>query len=298
MLIETNFRSDKNNREILPMDQSGMPYLCMHTKLNKYMNKDFPWHWHSSFEIDYIKEGSLEFHTTDEIIHMKKGDAVFINSGIMHSYHAVSTENCSLYAHLFDMQFLSGMHNSILEQKYLFPILKSNNLPVLLIQPDNYQNVLMIEKILKLVMLSKEEPYGYEFEIRAELCRLWCLLLENTKEIRAQNIQRNNADVDRIKIMMQYIQEHYMERITLGQIAASANISSRECTRCFQRCIDNSPVNYLNDYRVRMAAQMLVQTGDSILTISENCGFSTSSYFGKVFHETMGCTPLEYRKNK
>lgn len=298
MLIETNFRSDKNNREILPITQPGIPYLCMYTELNKYVSKNFPWHWHSFFEIDYIAEGTLEFHTPDEIIHMKKGDAIFINSGIMHSYYASSDENCTLYAQLFDMQFLSGMHNSILDQKYLFPILKSNNLQVLFIQPDNYQNILMIEKILKMIMLSKEEPYGYEFEIRAELCKFWCLLLEETKEIRMRNVPGNTADVERIKIMIQYIQEHYMERITLDKIAASANISSRECTRCFQRCIDNSPVNFLNNYRVRMAAQMLVQTGDSILTISENCGFSTNSYFGKVFHETMGCTPLEYRKNK
>ena len=47
-----------------------------------------------------------------------------------------------------------------------------------------------------------------------------------------------------------------------------------------------------------MAAQMLLQTGDNIITISENCGFSSNSYFGKVFHESMGCTPMEYRRGK
>ncbi|WP_394916419.1 helix-turn-helix domain-containing protein [uncultured Robinsoniella sp.] len=76
----------------------------------------------------------------------------------------------------------------------------------------------------------------------------------------------------------------------------TANISTRECSRCFQRCIKLSPMNYLNEHRIRMAAQMLLQTNKSIMTISECCGFSSSSYFGKIFQDYMGCTPKNYRK--
>lgn len=142
----------------------------------------------------------------------------------------------------------------------------------------------------------KKEPFGFEFEIRAELCKFWCLFLQETEKIRAKNTLRSSVDEARIKLMMQYVHEHYMEHVTLDDIAASVNISGRECTRCFRRCIDNSPVSYLNAYRVRMAARMLAETSDSILTISEKCGFSTNSYFGKVFREELGCTPMEYRK--
>ena len=130
------------------------------------------------------------------------------------------------------------------------------------------------------------------------MCHFWCMLMKETEEIRSHNTLKNTTDIERIKRMLHYLQEHYTEKITLTDIALSANISERECTRCFQRCIDTSPINYLNTYRVRMAARMLTQTNESILTISENCGFSTSSYFGKVFHRLMGCTPTEYRKEK
>ena len=93
--------------------------------------------------------------------------------------------------------------------------------------------------------------------------------------------------MERLKTMMQFIHACYGEKITLEQIAASAGISPRECSRCFQRCIKISPMNYLNDYRVRMAARLLSQTGRTILSISEQCGFSSSSYFGKLFQKTM-----------
>ncbi|WP_243117307.1 helix-turn-helix transcriptional regulator [Muricomes intestini] len=47
---------------------------------------------------------------------------------------------------------------------------------------------------------------------------------------------------------------------------------------------------------MRAAAKMLLQTNDSIMDIGEKCGFSSNSYFGKVFRESLGCTPKEYRE--
>jgi AraC-like DNA-binding protein len=44
-----------------------------------------------------------------------------------------------------------------------------------------------------------------------------------------------------------------------------------------------------------MAADLLADSAKSIIEISEECGFSSPSYFGKVFREAMGCTPKEYR---
>ncbi|WP_109713767.1 helix-turn-helix transcriptional regulator [Faecalicatena contorta] len=72
--------------------------------------------------------------------------------------------------------------------------------------------------------------------------------------------------------------------------------TARENIQCFQRSIGMSPVNYLNNCRIRMEAKMLLQTANLIMDIGENCGFSSNSYLGKVFRETLGCTPKEYRK--
>ena len=57
-----------------------------------------------------------------------------------------------------------------------------------------------------------------------------------------------------------------------------------------------SPMSYLNNFRIQKAAEMLQQTEHSILFISTTCGFSTSSYFCKVFSAAMHCSPSEYRK--
>lgn len=299
MLSISKFRLDDNHREILDTDSNPFPYICNYAESNPCLDQCFSWHWHPAFEIDYVEEGEFEFKTTEQTITLKKGEAVFINSNVMHDIRPTGkAKDCKLYAHIFDMHFLSGMYNSIFEQTYIVPILKNKQLQAFSICPDHYTAIKMMGNILRMIELAVSEPFGYEFEIRTELGRFWCLLLEDTKPLRSQTSESNQTDIERVKQMMEYIHQHYNKKISLDDISSAASISGRECARCFQRCIHVSPVNYLNEYRIRMAAQMLLQTQDSIITISENCGFSSSSYFGKVFHETMNCTPKEYRQKK
>ncbi len=297
MIFNSNFQSTQKHKEILPIESIEFPYICNYAELNKCIDRSFPWHWHPFLELDYIVDGEIELKTANNIYSVKKGELFFVNSGIMHSISAKNKmSDCKIYAHLFDMHFLSGMHNSLFEQKYLLPILKSVELPVCIIHPDSYRRIRMIEKFLKIVELNEQEPFGYEFEIRTELSRFWCMLLEETIDIRNKSIEKDTIDIERLKTMMQFIHEKYMEKITLEDISSCVNISSRECSRCFQRNIKTSPMNYLTEHRIRMAAQMLLQTNASVLTISENCGFSSSSYFSKIFQNFMGCTPKKYRQ--
>lgn len=300
MIIESKFALDKDtNQEILPIDRDadGFLYVCQHGTLRHLLSPGYPWHWHKAFEIDYVSEGELELKTTDGRSRIRKGEAFFVNSNVLHDIQICDdAEQCELYAHIFSPGFLSGSNHNILEQKYLTPILKSQGLQSYVIHADHYESFRMLEKIANMIELNRQEEFGFEFKLRAELSDIWCLLLGETENLRAQDVDINIRDSERLKVMLQFIHDHYMEKISLEQIAASANISTRECSRCFKRSISVSPVNYLNEYRIRMAADMLIYSGESALNISENCGFSSSSYMGKVFYETMHCTPKEYRK--
>lgn len=299
MISNSRFELGNDKMEIFPMDKNAFPYICYYAEMDSYINKNFSWHWHRALEIDYIAEGEAEIKSTSQTFHLKKGDAIFINSNVMHDIRAWNNmKNCKIYAHIFDMHFLSGMYNSVYEKKYLLPIMKSRDLQLYPIHPDSYTHILMLEKILHLLKLADEEPFGFEFELRSELCRFWCLFFEETAALCTNHSKCSNIDEDRLKQMLDFIHSNYKEKITLDEIAASANIGSRECTRCFQRCIGISPVNYLISYRIRMAAQMLLTTDHSIITVSEDCGFSSASYFGKIFHDCMKCTPGQYRNQR
>lgn len=294
MIYSSEFRLDRNKKEIFPSYSDDFPYVCMKASLNYFIGRG--WHWHPAFEIDYVLDGSLNLQTPDGRITLTKGDAIFINSNVTHDAHAADKDkNCEIYAILFGAPFLSGMYGSIYERKYIFPILNCRELSAFKIQPDSPQSIHIIESFLKAVELTDREPFGYEFEVRSEISRLWCLLLEATARVRGSQNAKTSADSERLKDMLQYIHDHYMDKIAIRHIADAAHISDRECSRCFQRCLNTSPVSYLNDYRITMAAKLLLHTDDSILSVCSACGFSSNSYFGKLFRHTMGCTPREYR---
>lgn len=101
---------------------------------------------------------------------------------------------------------------------------------------------------------------------------------------------------DKIKLMMIYIHEHYMEKISIAELAAAAYLSERECYRVFRDCLRMTPVEYITSYRLQVACQMLAKSQETVTVISHECGLGSSSYFGKVFREYAHCSPIEYRK--
>ena len=112
--------------------------------------------------------------------------------------------------------------------------------------PDSVEHLDMLHAVLRAIELAGKEPFAFEFDIRSELCLFWRRLLDDTKSLRDSSPLRSTADDERIKQMLSYIQNNYGERLTLEQISAAAGISVRECTRCFRRCIETSPMAYLN----------------------------------------------------
>lgn len=295
MLVESNFNTGQEHQELFPLKKESFPLLCSTTRLDCSADMSIPWHWHNMFEINYIVSGELSLQTQDSSHIFGAGDTAFINNGILHTCTAIGTVPCEYYTIHFDMHFLSGMYNSIYEEKYFLPIIRNNALQIWRIHPDSLPHLKMIEAVLRTVEISREEPFGYEFDVRSLLSDFWRQLLLDTRDVKSTAAPANAIDTERIKIMTGYIKSHCGDKLTLEDIAASAGISTRECTRCFSRCINTSPNTYLNQTRLSMAADLLAGSAKSIIEISEECGFSSPSYFGKVFRESMGCTPREYR---
>ena len=295
MIIENSFQIEHGNRETVPLTSDAFPYVCIRTDMDHYADRTIGWHWHAAYEIVFFSAGRFTVRTPEQEFVAEAGSAVFINTGVLHSYEAMGNGSV-LYAQIFDMHLLSGIISSIFEEKYFSPLNRCAALQAWPIKPESIRHLEMLRSTLRAIELVKTEPFAYEFDLRSELCSFWRALLSDTEAVRAASPLRSSADADRLKQMLDYIQDNYRERISLEQIASAAGISVRECTRCFKRCIETSPTAYLNQYRLRIACRMLRETSESVLTISEACGFSSPSYFTKTFRDALGCTPLEYRK--
>ncbi len=296
MLLSNCFHTDENNHDHVPFSSKGFPYACIYTELDRYADRSITWHWHTSMEIVNVLHGTIELRTQNQSLLMHAGDSAFVNTGVLHMYQAHGKEPADLYAHLFHADFLSGADGSVFEEKYFLPVSRCAGLEAWLIRPDTKEHMEMISAVLTAAERMREEPEYFEMDVRSLLCRFWKGLLKDTGDLREKASSRNTADSERIKQMMDFVRDHYSEAIGVDDIAASAGVSGRECTRCFRRCIGVSPIEHLTQYRVRMGAKALRETARTVLEISEDCGFSSPSYFSKVFREMTGQTPKEYRK--
>ena len=139
------------------------------------------------------------------------------------------------------------------------------------------------------------EVPGYEFKTRAALSEMMYQLVTRAPAVQAMP-KKALRSADRIKTMLQFIQEHYAEDVSVEQIAASASISASECLRCFHDMIGTTPNQYLREQRAQRAAELLCSTGLQVAEIAMQCGFQDASYFARAFRQVYGCGPTEYRR--
>lgn len=103
-------------------------------------------------------------------------------------------------------------------------------------------------------------------------------------------------NVETFKTMMIFIQEHYMEKISLEDIAKAGNVGKTLCAKLFKKYVSKTPGEYLIFYRIQKSIELLTDTNMSTTEISYAAGFSSASHYTRTFRKLMGCTPLKYRK--
>lgn len=113
-----------------------------------------------------------------------------------------------------------------------------------------------------------------------------------------EKIQEQLTAVPVINKVKQYIREHYMEEISMNEIAAHVNMNKDYLVRIYKQHENgSSPVKDLLSYRLEQSKKLLAVPDFSISEIAAMTGFNSQSYFCKIFKQQLGCSPKEYRKN-
>ncbi len=99
-----------------------------------------------------------------------------------------------------------------------------------------------------------------------------------------------------IRSCLDYIDFHYSEPITLSSTAVRFSVSDSYLSSRFMKETGMNFVTYVNTVRIRYACTLLEKLQISIQKVAELCGFSSSNYFARVFHQQMGITPTAFRK--
>ena len=124
-------------------------------------------------------------------------------------------------------------------------------------------------------------------------------LVENARELSSSsfvNAREENED-ERVRQVKEYIAQNYTRDIALQELADIACMAPESFSRFFRNKTGRTPNRYIIDYRLGIAARMLLTTQLAVSEIGFSCGFNTLSHFNRLFRESKGCTPSEFREH-
>ena len=283
-------KTNENNEELVQHGDYEFPCAVYFSDIDIYTASEIAWHWHKEIEIVVLYEGNVSLETAKESIILKKGDGVFINSEELHYFKKLGDEKCVLISYVFDKSLVIGDKGSIIERKYIEPLVQNKTLSLFKISET------LSRKLEEVFFEYEDKKFGVEINIRNILSSVLLeIIIENREKLIEKKIYKN-LDSQRIKGMLDFIQKNYSNELTLKEIGEAVFIGERETLRCFARTIGISPIEYLKKYRVKVAANLLTTTDLPVTEICIQCGFNSPSYFSKSFQRVFNVTPREYRK--
>ncbi|MCR4991132.1 MAG: AraC family transcriptional regulator [Lachnospiraceae bacterium] len=287
-----------------PLEDESLSYPVhvYFIELSKQYMKNVQWNWHPEMEVIIVNHGEILFKTRDKQITVSAGMGIVINANTLHTIVPASEDaNCSMYSTVFHPAFVFGYGDTYFHEKYFSPVISSSKFQFLELSEENPEENKMLECINNVIAANLIKSFGYELTTKSLLCEFWLSLIKRVapdEPVKKTTPVASNDEI-RTKEMILYIENHYAEKITLDDLAATVHISRSECCRCFKRSLNLTPIEYLMKYRIFQAASFIQKKDKRAASFSElafNVGFNNASYFNKVFRQYLGYTPSEYRK--
>ena len=227
---------------------------------------------YNSFLVMYIIDGKATIFYENKNYIANKGDIVFLNCYKEHGYKSEGNLK-TVWIH-FDGNISKEYFDMVYEK---IGCVISNN-----------ENYILKSQIYEIFNSFKEEKIN-EITIFSQICNILSGLLTPFQS--SLNLKYND-----IKEIVEYINLHYAENLSIEELAKRVMLSKYHFIRLFKEETSYTPHEYIIKVRVNKAKEMLKSTNISMKEIAFNCGFSTESAFSNCFKKNTGMTAGEFRK--
>ncbi len=238
-----------------------------------------PFHWHSSIEIVYVKEGKLNFHFDGKCHIVEPGTFIAVSSGVVHD--VVNTPNSALVLQI-PLKFIEPYYAHPEMLKFTIDKTKTEACANFITLLNNLNQVI------------KTQSAGYLFDCGAILLMLVKNLIFNFSEQTAQS----QTQPDNVKELLVYLQQHYRDPISLTDLAHQFGYNPSYLSRRFKERMGVSLIHYVYYIRLNAFYQDLIKSGTPINTLFQKHGLTNKRTARKLFKEIFGVLPNEVRSNR
>lgn len=252
-------------------------------------------HSHDFWELVIVVSGSCKHLTPYGDYHLSAGNVFIMKPGMIHSYESVSdfalvnllygndlipmldigeSPGFQTLFHWYDEE--SATQNSNLYLRLNHKLLEE-----------------MKQQINHLEMTLSSQLPGFRFHAVAQFMEILYRLSEYSL---TTMMTTERDDSLQLGLLLDYIKQHYREKLSIAELAGVLFISEATLYRIFMKEFGEAPMSYINRLRVTQAQLMLLNTRESIAAIARNVGIPDSNYFAKCFRKYTFMTPRQYRR--
>lgn len=257
-----------------------------------------PWHNHSKIEIMHIVSGCGTRFVGDHIETYAPGDTCLVGAQLPHEwrsgavpFNAAGSQPAVCYCIFFDKEIFEHAFIRLPEMANIRGLLARSHRGIKFLGQSRDEIGAFIRRIIRaegsakvtgLISLLERMAVSEEYE-----------LLASEGYVKSAG----GADFERFDKIYRYVQAHFADEITLGEVASLIGLTPPAFCRYFGKRTGTTFVRYLNEIRISYAKKQLIGGNRKISAICLDSGFRNLSHFIEQFRRSTGLTPSEYRKN-
>lgn len=291
------------------MDSGGGMFQYGYHETKKHAGRDFPFniypcsiprdfkqvpvHWHEDMEIIAVKRGRALVTVDMEPYEVEAGEAVAVFPGQLHGISCPEAGTVEYENIIFLLSMLMTAEADVCSYHFIGPMTEGGIRRPLHITEDMQIYGGFMDCINELDQLCREKAYAYQMGVKGALFRLLGLAAQAWGPAFAGRPRKSR---ERMKQLLEYMEEHYGEKITVEDGANLCFYSNSHFMKYFKQYMGMPFTQYLNEFRLEKAAGMLLSTPEPVTGVAQRCGFDNLSYFNRLFRKKYQRTPGEYRK--
>lgn len=276
-----------DNSEKVKYNSDIVPLYAGRGRLSSYPDFREVAHWHNDIELIAVLSGSMDFCINGEVVRIEGGESLFVGSRNVHYGFSDEGSECDFLCVLMDPYTVCG--NIGLTDRYILPTVCSSR-PYFVFEPGVRRYSLICD------LYSAVNRQGGELDaFGISMCVLSELAAESA--LRSGDYRPERAILS-LRAMLDYIDMHYSEHITLADIARAGSVCRSGCNYIFRKYLHRAPVDYLIDFRLRKAKELLGNTRMKVIDAALEVGFSSVNYFTQRFKHAYGVLPSAVRARK
>lgn len=252
---------------------------------------DYPWHYHPEFELTYILSSHGVRYVGNSVESFADDDLVLIGSDLPHCWNNAREQQqpASAIVVQWKEEFLGKGWMHTQECVAIGRLLELSKKGL---RFDKKVALKLKEKFYKILEVPPFEKLILLLQILQELAQT-----EQCHVLCQQGFSHNlhHKENERIDKVYQYIKNNYQKKITLADLSEQVNMSEEYFSRFFSKVMNKSLFVFLNEYRITIACQLLIETDLQVAEVCYLSGYESIPFFYRQFKKFKGYTPLNYR---